>query len=51
MQHEENTKSERNSKALKSAIRKLYMERAQHEESVTLKNGNLKIVKREKSTR
>ena len=35
VQREENTKSERNSKPLKNAIRKLYMERAQHEESVT----------------
>ena len=35
VQHKENMKSERNSKTLKSAIRKMYMERAQHEESAT----------------
>ena len=35
VQHEENMKSERNSKTLKMAKRKMYMERAQHEESAT----------------
>ena len=32
VKHEENMKSERNSKTLKRAMQKMYMERAQHEE-------------------